>query len=185
MPLAGTKLWERVNSFECKLLLRTCFPVECKTTTASARARTRAANAYTKHGIENPFPDIQCLCKQGTKNVLNKYFQQRMFCRLFIIWHTWRLTVTGFKNGTDFHFTISTNRFVKYSHMFMYSLQLWTLQFTNVTFTLYILCCKCESSHEYVCQHFIFHLYDVELHFTWPAPMFVTESLKLTSTIEW
>ena len=36
--------------------LRTCFRFECKIATVSARARTRAANAYTKRGIVNSFP---------------------------------------------------------------------------------------------------------------------------------
>ena len=58
---------------------RTCFCVECKTATASVRARTRAANAYTKRGIENSFP--ACLCKQGTNNVLNGVNYEKMYTR--------------------------------------------------------------------------------------------------------
>ena len=55
-----------------------CF--ECKTATASARARTRAANAYTKRDIENLFPGTQMFVQarnneykynKTTKNVLN------------------------------------------------------------------------------------------------------------------
>ena len=49
---------ERVKCFKYKLWLRTCFRVECKIATASARARTRAANAYTKRAIKNSFPGI-------------------------------------------------------------------------------------------------------------------------------
>ena len=48
---------ERVKCFEYKLLLRTCFRFECKTATEFARVLTRAANAYTKRGIKNSFPD--------------------------------------------------------------------------------------------------------------------------------
>ena len=48
--------FERVKCFEYKLLLRTCFHFESNTVTDFERARTRAANAYTKRGIENSFP---------------------------------------------------------------------------------------------------------------------------------
>ena len=49
--------------------LRTClmFRVQTVTATRSASARTRAANAYTKRGIENSF--LECLCMQGTKKM--------------------------------------------------------------------------------------------------------------------
>ena len=55
MALAGTKLLEGVKCFEYNLLLRTCFRFECKTAIASAHARTRITNAYTKCGIENSY----------------------------------------------------------------------------------------------------------------------------------
>ena len=37
----------------------------------SRRAEIGTANAFTKRDVENSFPGTQCLCKQGTTNVLN------------------------------------------------------------------------------------------------------------------
>ena len=63
---------ECVKCVEYKLLLLTCFRFECKTVSASARARTREVNAYTKRGIENSFPGTQMFVRTRNK----KYLQQ-------------------------------------------------------------------------------------------------------------
>ena len=65
------KLRERVKCFEYKLQLRTCSRFECKTATGSARAQTRAANAYTRCGIENSFPGTQMFVQARNNNVFN------------------------------------------------------------------------------------------------------------------
>ena len=52
--------------------LRTCFRFECKTATASARVRTRAANAYTKRDIENSFPGTQMFVQAKNKKCLQQ-----------------------------------------------------------------------------------------------------------------
>ena len=59
--------------------LRTCFRFECKTATASARARTRAVSAYTNVALKIHFPVPKCLCMQGTTNVLNSLNTNRYF----------------------------------------------------------------------------------------------------------
>ena len=73
---------ERVKCFDYKLLLRTCIRFECKTATDSARVRTRAANAYTKRGIENSFPGTQMFVQARNKNCLQQICLNR-FCVRF------------------------------------------------------------------------------------------------------
>ena len=70
--LCGDQNSERVKCFEYKLLLRTRFRLECKTATGSARERTRAANAYTKRGIENSFPGTQMFVQTMNKKRLHQ-----------------------------------------------------------------------------------------------------------------
>ena len=76
---------ERVFVSSAKLQVRTCFCFECKTVTASARARTLATNAYTKHGIENSFPRAQMFVQLRNQKCLQQiYLMLNYFCALTI-----------------------------------------------------------------------------------------------------
>ena len=103
MPLAGTKLWERFKCFEYKLWLLTCFRFECKIATANVfsnrvqncnwlcPSRTRAANAYTKRGIENSFPSTQMFVQARNKKCLQQKNYIELYHGFLIVTYFWNL----------------------------------------------------------------------------------------------